>query len=262
MDTLRKIALAQPDSGKLVVHHSGTLDRAPTVFLQPPHFRTPMSDDLLDQIASRFGRAATNVHSDYYQRRRHHNDNDDNNDHDTTHHVPTGSATRLAQSESIIDQLDRFMRQRLGNQDIYCCPICYVVAHQRLATSEDAIRRPEDDDDDSNDDDFLTDFAYDPMTVLGDIGTCGDPFRVASTFCYKKVSLLKEHLRRDHHVDTKVVDGNDLYSRFKVRDKMQNLSYCYDLRLDFVVSHLYGGDSIERCTRNRSEPKMDCCSGI
>ena len=145
LETLRKIALAQPNSRRLVVNTSnGTIER-PTEFLQPPHFRTPMSDDLLDQIASRFGRAATDVHGEYYRR------NDENylplNEAPSNTQRTPGSSQRLAQSESIIDQLDRYMRQGLGNQDIYCCPICYVVAHQRLVNGEP-------DDNDNNDNDY------------------------------------------------------------------------------------------------------------
>jgi hypothetical protein len=52
--------------------------------------------------------------------------------------------------------------------------------------------------------------------VLSDIGTCGDPFRVASSFCFKKLAPLKDHIRQNHKVDTTVVEGNDLYTRFKV----------------------------------------------
>ena len=51
LETLHKIAL------------TGTVmyaNEKPT-FKQPPHFRTPMSDDIVDQIASRFGRAAVDV---------------------------------------------------------------------------------------------------------------------------------------------------------------------------------------------------------
>ncbi len=38
-------------------------------FLQPPHFRVPMEDDLLDQIASRFGRSSLVIeHSSMYKK--------------------------------------------------------------------------------------------------------------------------------------------------------------------------------------------------
>ena len=257
LETLRKIALAQPNARNLVVNGaSGTIERSRTEFLQPPHFRTPMSDDLLDQIASRFGRAATDVHSEYYSRS---NENDSLSTNNNTNIQQTpGSAMRLAQSESIIDQLERYMRQRLGSQDIYCCPICYIVAHQRLATSEDAIRTGGsnyDDDGDSDDrDEYITDFSYDPMTVLRDIGTCHDPFRIASTFCYKKLAVLKEHLRRDHNVDTKVVEGNDIYTRFKVRKAVSLVRYAF---FTLLICSLFYYDVLDRF-----EPKMGYYSGI
>ena len=54
LETLRQIALKAAR-----LQFRVDLDGGEKVtFLQPPHFRTAMSDDLLDQIASRFGRQA------------------------------------------------------------------------------------------------------------------------------------------------------------------------------------------------------------
>jgi hypothetical protein len=75
--------------------------------------------------------------------------------------------------------------------------------------------------DDDNEDDVETEvakcypviFRFDPITVLGSL----KDFQIAASFCFKKVAKLKNHLRADHNVDTKRVQGNDLYERFKVR---------------------------------------------
>ena len=57
LDTLYRIAIsaregAANDESRVALGGAP----APLVFLQPPHFRVPMDDDLLDQIALRFGR--------------------------------------------------------------------------------------------------------------------------------------------------------------------------------------------------------------
>jgi hypothetical protein len=213
LDTLRKIALAQPAPS--LVSTNGTIQRARTSFLQPPHFRTPMSDDLLDQIASRFGRDALDIHGEYFRRPA-------LEAHPTAGSWPEerapGTSVLLAQSESIIHQLERYIRSRMGSQDVYCCPICYVAAHQRLIIEEANV--DDDDDDDSKcrleDNEYVTDFQFDPISVLRDAGEFAEEFRIASTFCFKKVAQVKEHLRNDHSIVTKMVQGNDLYVRYKV----------------------------------------------
>ena len=55
---------------------------------------------------------------------------------------------------------------------------------------------------------------HDPMTVLG--FPDNDKYALASTFCFSKMSDVKRHLREDHNIDTKVLDSNDLFARFKV----------------------------------------------
>ncbi|ACI65284.1 predicted protein [Phaeodactylum tricornutum CCAP 1055/1] len=63
--TLRKIALSA-SRPKYRTDQTGTERQT---FLQPPHFRTAMSDDLLDQIASRFGREALDLYGSFYVQR-------------------------------------------------------------------------------------------------------------------------------------------------------------------------------------------------
>jgi hypothetical protein len=60
---------------------------------------------------------------------------------------------------------------------------------------------------------YPVNFRFDPITVLGSL----KDFQIAASFCFKRVAQLKNHLRVDHNVDTKCVQGNDLYERFKVR---------------------------------------------
>jgi hypothetical protein len=204
LETLRKIALTTAHP----CFRANVTGSGKQTFLQPPHFRTAMSDDLLDQIASRFGRDALDLHGAYYHRKE---------AGLLAHelwpaHEATGTA--LEDDETFIEQLERYIRNGMGHQDVYCCPLCYIVAHKQLhgkpsdAESDDA-------EDDDRKERYPTDFLHDPMTVLGFLDN--DGFRIASTFCFRKVSLLKEHLRGDHFVDTKMVQGNEAYVRYKVR---------------------------------------------
>ena len=113
LETLHKIAL------------TGTVmyaNEKPT-FKQPPHFRTPMSDDIVDQIASRFGRAAVDVRGHFY--------NPGNLEFDYTVNFDD-----LDDDEEFTERVDKYMNSWMGSRYIYCCPICYTEAHRRLETSE------------------------------------------------------------------------------------------------------------------------------
>jgi hypothetical protein len=181
-----------------------------------------MSDDLLDQIASRFGRDALDLNGDYYYHRRNESSaaaaaswND----------LATGisfqqTTANIGMTETFRRQIDEYMRKSMGNQDVYCCPICYIVAHQRFQGGNDQKKTKKKKT--KNRDDiarqYPTDFAFDPMTILG--YPDNDRLKIAATFCYKKVAQLKQHLREDHGVNTKQVKGNDLYERYKVRAKI------------------------------------------
>jgi len=104
-------------------------------FLQPPHFDSPMSADLEDQIACRFGREALQIEKSKNYRR----------------------------------YYERFVLG-LGEHDLYCCPICYNEANRRRGR-----RREDDDDDENSDEEFEEDcftFDDDPMTIrLENIGS-------------------------------------------------------------------------------------------
>ena len=84
--------------------------------------------------------------------------------------------------------------------------------------------------DDSDDEDgklskkYSLDFSYDPISILGSLD--GEKCEIAPFFCFKKASEVKAHLRHDHEVDTRIIEGNDLYARFKVSN-LNSLS-CQD----------------------------------
>jgi hypothetical protein len=223
IDTLRQIALK---TSKLRIRLD--LDGERVTFLQPPHFRTAMSDDMLDQIASRFGRQALDLHGDFYKRKSRDivaggGVKDDDGDTDFNDMFGTG---QVAQDEDeFIGYVQRYMDNQMGSQDIYTCPLCYSEMHRRIVKT-DRIKANGDDDDDNSeaasepkkeddDEQLPTDSVYDPMLVLGDLDD--DTFRAASLFCFTKVANVKKHLRGDHTVDIRGIQGNDLYMRFRVR---------------------------------------------
>lgn len=189
-------------------------------FLQPPHFRTPMSDDLLDQIASRFGREALDLHGPFYKRKHETvakkitsvlvEDEDDYSDEEFL-----GQCGALTNSAVFNEQLQSYVKSTMGNRDIYACPLCYIVAHKnfKLFMSSDKTQSKRKVKADVTEK-YPTEFSFDPMAVLG--YEDNDSFEIASAFCFGRVAELKEHMRLDHHLDTKIVQGNDLYARFKV----------------------------------------------
>ncbi|KAL7435461.1 hypothetical protein ACHAXH_006534 [Discostella pseudostelligera] len=195
LDTLYKIAI------------DGYSRTGKCAFLQPPHFHEPMADDLLDQIASRFGQAALSIEN---------------------------SATfRIHKSGT-----DVVERSLSNGGDVYCCPLCYIEADRRLtkvgaatparddecdydeamATEKAAVTHANNvdgDEDSSNISGECFAFSYDPMTILGSLDS--EQFEVASTFCFKKCSAVKAHLEDVHHVNPKDVSGNDIFHRFQIR---------------------------------------------
>jgi hypothetical protein len=177
-------------------------------FLQPPHFRTSMSDDLLDQIASRFGREALELDGEFY-RRKPIALNDDDDEQDGIF-VPHHSLLR--DHEAFMDHLERYIERQMGHQDIYTCPLCYSEMHRRIVAKQD----DESDEERENEaSDSPVESVYDPMLVLGYVDD--DTFEAASAFCFTKVAKLKVHIREDHRVDTKGIQGNDMYARYKIR---------------------------------------------
>jgi hypothetical protein len=170
-------------------------------FLQPPHFRTAMSEDLLDQIASKFGREAMDPEGSYYNRKNIQDHfasaalDDDNN-----HRVRSNS------DAAFMDDVKRYMKKQMGGQDIYACPLCYREVTRRFNRIDGNLE----------DDDYTPVDMHDPMSVLGYLDN--DKFEIASLFCFKRVVQLKKHLQDDHHVNTRDIEGNELYMQYRVRD--------------------------------------------
>jgi hypothetical protein len=55
----------------------------------------------------------------------------------------------------------------------------------------------------------------DPMTTLG--GLDEDEFMEAASFCFRKVTEVKAHLKKMHNENPSSLFGNDLFKRFMVR---------------------------------------------
>eukprot|EP00977_Amphora_coffeiformis_P012765 scaffold3226_cov160-Amphora_coffeaeformis.AAC.26 len=193
--------------------------RVVQAFLQPPHFRSAMSDDLLDQIASRFGRDALDLHGDYYKRKKEqHNqvlqvdESEDDEDDDRP---------LLRASHNFVEQVQNYVRSQMGSRDLYVCPLCFVYARRKYNMT--GADEPDPDADAEETDDALHELylekdGSDPMEVLGHLDmSYSDSFLTASSFCFSKVAAVKLHLRKDHGVSTNNIEGNDLYARFKMR---------------------------------------------
>jgi hypothetical protein len=178
---------------------------------------------LIDQIASRFGRAALNLGGDFYSRR-------EENLSDDAYIVNFG-ANLNDDDDAFQEHLAHYISVLMGNQDIYCCPLCYIESHRRLAN---LMGGDEDDsDEECKTEDSSVKFWHDPMTVLGFPDK--DMYDIASMFCFFKVDEVKCHLREAHNVDTKVLSGNDLFPRFKVRSS--HMGRC---RHHFLILFLQG----------------------
>jgi hypothetical protein len=105
---------------------------------------------------------------------------------------------------------------------MYTCPLCYSEMHRRVYKSyriksddEPDGNGGDDDDDDDDDSRAPSENVYDPMLVLGWLDN--EKFQGASAFCFTKLAKVKEHLRDDHNIDTRGLEGNDLYKRYRVR---------------------------------------------
>ena len=262
LDTLYRIALMDPRR-----HHT---DSNKIAFKQPPHFRSVMEDELVDQIASRFGRLALNIEDINIYKRSIVGQN-------RTVHLDFHRELSVDASQDFHDRFNEYLSSQMGSGDLYCCPLCYVEAHRRLGTGTD----PDDDSDASTngarassgqENIELEDFRFDPMTVLG--GLDGEGFVIASNFCFRKVSQVKKHIRDDHHCATKNVEGNDLYQRFQIRaadgllqrwlNKHEKKSFHLTVRSAGAMnsywyqghnaSFIYLRDRVEAVQRFREEP--------
>jgi len=216
LETLKKVALSRhkmlKDKNK---DKDGDKDRIE--YLQPPHFRTPMEDDLKDQIALKFGRQALyidNVDADHYTGSSY-----------SSHHTFSASSDDYFSADAFEEHFSRYTKKQMGSTDMYCCPICYVEASRRLKLLQkgyilDEAELDTDDDADGDDDkhederEELLKFTNDPITTLTGIDS---DFNVASTFCFRYVSQVKDHLKQVHGIDCTTLDGNVLFKRYQIR---------------------------------------------
>ena len=176
-------------------HNSSTSPRADLQFLQPPAFIEPMEDDLIDQIAVKFGRSALDI----------------------------------KQSSVYID-MKRKIGYYMGSRDLYCCPICYTEADRKggvfgdMAKDDDSIADSESDEEEElTEEDNSFSFQEDPMTILTNIRyeqEMRQSYETASTFCFEKlngVDGVKNHVKVVHGVDPSIMKGNGLFQRFQIR---------------------------------------------
>ena len=192
-------------------------------FLQPPHFRSPMEDDLLDQIASRFGRGALNIENSAICKKI----------NGTSYSISGGDLDEFDEDGEYIgyaaagggggsnfqERFERYLQSLMGSQDIYCCPLCYNESDRRLGNAQDEEMLEDDGSDEDDDEQGASGdrFHYmdDPMTILGNLDD--HEFQVASTFCFRYLKDVKEHLKVVHGCNIKEIAGNDLYKRFQIR---------------------------------------------
>jgi len=219
LSTLHKIAM----SATLKRFREDIAGNQVQTFLQPPHFRSEMSDDMLDQIASRFGREALSINGDFYKRPpvtaspgRDSEDSDGMEDYDVRN--------ALADNNDFLAQVQQYAKAQMGSQDLYVCPLCFSVA-QNCFNERDffqpkkkAKKKTNETLEEIRDRYLLDDRLQDPMAVLKvPDSSYSREMEIASTFCYKKVSSLKVHIRDDHGLKTTGIEGNHLYVRYKVR---------------------------------------------
>jgi hypothetical protein len=223
LDTLYRIAISAKDNGNNVA--SNAAPSSSLQFLQPPHFRAPMEDDLLDQIASRFGRAALVIEkSAMYKKVKGsaYLNADELDEFDEDGEYIGYNAGSSGGRATFRERFERYMQSLMGSADIYCCPLCFNEADRRRGTSDEEMFE-DDDDDDENDDGLKDDeggedrfsFMDDPLTILG--GLDQEEFVVASSFCFRYLADVKAHLSVVHGVNLREIAGNDLFKRFQIR---------------------------------------------
>ena len=177
-----------------------------------------MSADLIDQIASRFGRQALDLNGDFYKKDKSTaklaRDGNDDDEEDVLYQVNFSSV--LSNDSLFKASWREYQVKNMGSQDLYPCPLCYVCAHHRLAT-------PENEDSDAEDKPIQVpeDFSYDPMSVLG--GLDGEEFEIAAAFSFKKITNVKSHIREEHDCNTSRID-NQFFFRYKVRLRIQEFA--------------------------------------
>ena len=237
LDTLYRIAISSKDNGSSTSNNTNLSllgdvrsQTSSLQFLQPPHFRLPMEDDLLDQIASRFGRAALLIESSIMYKRLKGSTTGELDDFDEDGEYIGGSsyASRgggSSSSSSITrlsfhERFEKYMQSLMGSADVYCCPLCFNEADRRLGIVDDELLEDDDthnndDDDDNNVTKDRFSFMDDPLTILGSLDS--DEFISASSFCFRYLTGVKAHMNTMHGVNVKDIVGNDLFKRFQIR---------------------------------------------
>jgi hypothetical protein len=206
LETLHKIAFS---------NNPCTDEEGKITFKQPPHFREGMSDDLVDQIASRFGRSALDLRGEFYNRKDAESDDDTGTRRHNEFAYMVNFDGTLADNSRFNEMVEQYLSRYMGSKDIYCCPVCYAESYRRLSFGGEKGFDP-DDDSKRAVGDTNTDFLdHDPISVLGSLDN--EMYKLASSFCFRKLADVKKHLREDHNLDTKNVSGNDLYKRFQIR---------------------------------------------
>jgi hypothetical protein len=224
LETLRQVALTSS--------HPKTDINGKLTFLQPLHFRTAMSDDLLDQIASRFGRDALDLTGPFY--------NGTIGSIDGVSFNPPSFS--VYEEETFRTTLRRFVRSVMGRRDLYVCPLCYTIACSRVIDSrkrKSAVNRRRDSKQDISEV-YSADFQEDPMYVLGSLDN--EALGVAATFCFRSAKQVESHLQQDHQVTPRKED-NGIYVRYMVRRsaRLRSRSNFYSLTEPSVFpKHRYG----------------------
>ncbi|KAL7469988.1 hypothetical protein ACHAXS_010227, partial [Conticribra weissflogii] len=222
IDTLYRIAISRKDNHD-TNFSAGTQKLQ---FLQPPHFRSPMEDDLIDQIASRFGRSALIIEkSNIYKKltRRGWTSNIDPGDFedemddfdDDGEYVGGMGGDGNHHGLNFDERFQNYLKNLMGNTDLYCCPLCYIEADRRLGNHGDEEMEADDDSDEEGDDTAVDRFSFidDPLTILESLDST---FKTASSFCFRLLSGVKSHLKNVHGVQISEISGNDLFKRFQV----------------------------------------------
>jgi len=182
-------------------------------FLQPPHFSTYIEEQLKDQIASRFGRGALNIEeSDVYKNRMIY----------LTHRRELqedfGGDTTNFNLNDFVHTFNTYLTSQMGSGDIYVCPICYTEAIRRnVKYREFDVCDDESNDEEENDSEDESEIyakVVDPMYILSELD---HEFIIPSSFSFKKVADVKAHVRNVHNIDTKTLEGNDLFQHFLIR---------------------------------------------
>eukprot|EP00580_Thalassiosira_gravida_P004464 CAMPEP_0201624930 /NCGR_PEP_ID=MMETSP0493-20130528/939_1 /ASSEMBLY_ACC=CAM_ASM_000838 /TAXON_ID=420259 /ORGANISM="Thalassiosira gravida, Strain GMp14c1" /LENGTH=496 /DNA_ID=CAMNT_0048094851 /DNA_START=34 /DNA_END=1524 /DNA_ORIENTATION=- len=226
LDTLYRIAISSSNTNAnnniidALTNGGGGGGAQKLNFLQPPHFRSPIEDDLLDQIASRFGRSALIIEdSAVYKKINGATALDEELDEfDEDGEYIGYSETATPVHRNFRDRFERYMQNLMGSTDVYCCPLCYNEADRRLGNNGDEEMWEDDETSEDGGGDESEDrmsFLDDPLTILGSLDS--ERFEVASSFCFRLLSGLKTHLKVVHGVKVSDIVGNDLFKRFQIR---------------------------------------------